>query len=64
MGASWALWLLAPLVLPVSVGLAMWWHGRPRRPATLPESVAGHREYLEALGAAVRRPDRPSSNDG
>jgi hypothetical protein len=53
MGASWALWLIAPLVLPVLVALVMWWRGRPRRPATTSESIDGHQNYLHALGQAA-----------
>jgi hypothetical protein len=56
---SWALWLVAPLVIPVLVALVMWWRGRPRRPATTRESIDGHHNYLQALGAATRRGDGP-----
>jgi hypothetical protein len=52
--APWALWLAAPLVVPILVALAMWWRGRPRRPATTRESIAGHRAYLRALDAATQ----------
>jgi hypothetical protein len=62
MGASWALWLLAPLVVPVLVALVMWWRGRPRRPATMPESIADHRQYLQHLGTAVGHSDNRLSN--
>jgi hypothetical protein len=47
------LWLAAPLVVPIVVALLMWWRGRPRRPATTYESIAGHRAYLQALDAAA-----------
>jgi hypothetical protein len=53
-GAQWALWLVAPLIIPVVFAIALWWHGRPRRPATIPESIAGHRAYLRALDAATQ----------
>jgi hypothetical protein len=52
-GTAWLWWLAAPLVVPILVALGMWWRGRPKRPATTPESVDGHRDYLQALGAAA-----------
>jgi hypothetical protein len=52
LGPQWALWLIAPLVVPVLVAIGLWWRGRPRRPPTVPESIAGHQAYLQALDAA------------
>lgn len=52
LGPQWALWLLAPLVVPLLVAIGLWWRGRPRRPPTVPESIASHRAYLQALDAA------------
>ncbi len=63
--APWALWLIAPLVVPLLAALIMWWRGRPRRPATTGESIASHRAYLDALGAVTRGPtDDGASFDG
>jgi hypothetical protein len=66
---AWVWWLAAPLVLPVLVALVMWWRGRPRRLATMPETVEGHQRYLLALGEATRSVERaqprdPLSGDG
>ncbi len=52
--APWALWLIVPLVVPVLAALIMWWRGRPRRPVTTTESIAGHRAYLQALEAVTQ----------
>jgi hypothetical protein len=53
-GASWAVWLAVPLVVPVLVAVVMWWRGRPRRPDTMPQSIAGHRDFLHALDPGAR----------
>jgi hypothetical protein len=62
--APWALWLIAPLVVPVLAALVMWWRGRPRRPATDTETIAGHRAYLQALEAVTRGPEGGAKFDG
>ena len=59
--APWALWLIVPLVVPALVALIMWWRGRPRRPVTTTESIAGHRAYLQALEAVTQAPPRRRS---
>jgi hypothetical protein len=59
--APWALWLLVPLVIPLLVAVIMWWRGRPRRPVTTTESIAGHRAYLQALEAVTQGPPRRPS---
>lgn len=59
LATPWALWLLAPLVVPALAAIILWWRGRPPRPATDRESIDGHRQYLDALGRVTRGGDNP-----
>ena len=61
---SWAVWLLAPVVLTALAALVSWWRHRPARPPSTARAMREHEQFLDALVQSARSKDRNHTRPG